>query len=108
MSMLPASPSTRRLSELQNSAVSLAVLFIFQLPAISMSSILRDDGPSRQLLAFEQLERCAAAGRRPVDLVDQAELGQRPDGVGSPDHGVPVARGHRLRDRAGSLGELGL
>ena len=37
MSTLPSNPSTRRLSELQNSAVSLAVLFIFQFPAISMA-----------------------------------------------------------------------
>src|SRR4051794_14028553 len=108
MSTLPARPWTRRLSELQNSAVSLAVLFIFQLPAISMGSILRDDGHSRQLFAFQELERGAPARGRPVDLADQAELGERADRVGSADHRVPVAGCDGLRHGAGSLCELRL
>ena len=40
-------------------------LYIFQLPAISIGQRLRDHGHAGQFLAFEQLERGAAARRRP-------------------------------------------
>src|SRR6187551_2924954 len=108
MSTLPASPSTRRLSELQNSAVSLVVLFIFQLPAISMGSILRDNRYSRQLLSLQQLERSAAARRGPVDAVDQSHLAQRADRVGAAHDRVARASRNGLGDGAGAVGELRL
>src|SRR4029079_8160380 len=52
-----------------------------------------------QLLALEQLERRPAAGRDPVDVVVEGELGDRADGVAAADDRVPIDRGDRLGDR---------
>ena len=61
--------------------------------------ILRDRGHAGKLLALEQLERGAAAGRDPGDLVVEPELVERTDGVAAADDGVAVDRRNGLGDR---------
>src|SRR4051794_28831437 len=84
-----------------NSAASATVLCIFQLAAMYgvRSGI---GGPlfgveqglhARQLLTLQQLQRGAAAGRHPIDLVLEAELVQRGNAVAAADHGGPGRRG---------------
>src|SRR5207244_12599223 len=54
---------------------------------------LRDGCDTRQLLALEQLERGAASGREPGDVVGESELGQRARRVGAADDRMPVRAG---------------
>src|SRR5437870_1465514 len=59
-----------------------------------------------QLLALEQLEARAAAGRDPRDAVGETELVERAHRVGSAhDREGILVGGDRLGDRPGSLGE---
>src|SRR5437870_737875 len=98
---------------------SRCVLYIFQLPAmIGLRGTLPPGGrlaarhPNLQrdqageLLAFEELEHRAAAGRGVVDLVCIPELLQRGDAVSPADDGERAAFRNRLRDRARPVGEL--
>ena len=87
---IPVNSSSRRLSSMQNSAVSAGPLYIFQLPAISIY-VLRYRSHSRQFFPFQELEGSSAAGRGPVDLVDEPQFGQRADRIGAADDGVRVA-----------------
>src|SRR5215218_7789441 len=102
----PSRSASRRFSSTQSSAVSAAPLYIFQLPAIS-TSFLRDRCHARQFFPFQQLEGSPAPGRGPVDLVHEAQLRERADGIRAADDGVRVRLcdcfGHRLR----ALGEAG-
>ena len=95
------------------------VLYIFQLPAISLRICSRDrhqippsllaqvSVDARQLLALEELERGAAAGRDVGDLVGEAVLLDGRDRVAAADDGDRAVRGgvgQRLRDRERALG----
>src|SRR6476620_1968957 len=96
-----------------NSAASATVLCIFQLAAMyGVRSGIRgllfgvEQGlNARQLLTLQQLQRCPAPGRNPVDVVLQAELVQRGDAVAATDHSRARRRGDRLGNGAGAGGK---
>ena len=80
-------------------------LNIFQLPAISIGVNLdrdRDRGHAGELLALEQLERRAAAGRDPGDRLGEPELVHRADGVAAADDRVAVGLARRPGRRPSS------
>src|SRR3954453_20588294 len=95
-----------------NSAASATVLCIFQLAAMygvrsGICGLLfgvEQGLHARQLLTLPQLQRGAAAGRDPVDLVLEPELVQRGDRVAAADHRRPRCLRNRLGDSAGAGG----
>src|SRR3954453_7240836 len=97
------SPSAAASSR-QKASVSVASLNIFQFPAMSISG-LRDRENAREFLAFEQLERGAAAGRDPGDPVGEAHLLDRADGVAAADDRVGAGVRHRVGDGLRAVGE---
>src|SRR5687768_11166334 len=83
----------------QNASVSEGHLYIFQLPAMSTTSIFRDDDDAWEILALEQFERGSTAGRDPVDSLREPELLDRPHGIAAADDCMGVRPGDGLSDR---------
>src|SRR3954451_8523012 len=77
--------------------------FIFQLPEINGLRIWRPAQrlEPRKVTELEQFERRPASRRDVVDLVIQAELGERSRAVATPDDGERLRVRHSLGDGAG-------
>src|SRR3954447_11793631 len=96
-----------------NFAASATVLCIFQLAAMygvrsGIGGLLFDVEQgldARQLLSLQQLQRGAAPGRDPVDLVLETKLVQRGNAVPAADHRDAPRRSDRFGDGAGAGGE---
>ena len=86
---------------------------IFQLPEISGRRVGQPSDvaafaqcrEARQVAELQQLQRRAATGRHVVDVVVEAELGQRRRRVAAADDGERLGGGHRLGHGAGAGGE---
>ena len=100
------SPRSSSRSARQNSAASARPLE--HLPVAGDQHRAYADGIAAtpgKLLALEQLERGAAAGRDPGDAVGDAGLVDRAHGVAAADDREAVAVGHGARDGERALGE---
>src|SRR4051795_11324127 len=82
------------------SRASLAVLYIFQLPAMywRRASGIVERLHAGELLALEQLERRAAACREVAHLVGEAKAHERGGGVAAADDGRATRAGHSVRN----------
>src|SRR3954452_14675438 len=94
---------TRGRKSARKLSVSSIVLCIFQLAVriAVRSGILQRLHPWK-VVALHQLERGAAAGRDPVNLVGETEPLQRRDRIATADDGVTGRRRDRLGDGAGA------
>src|SRR6188508_275919 len=80
-----------------NASASAMVLFIFQFPAMNGVRLLTK-GPPRRAGAYpRRAPTTHPAGREMVDLVGEAEVGERGGRVAAADHGGAGRGGDRLR-----------